>query len=81
MDKLIYKTFAWPVNPHTYKEVCRREPVYLTANGITDFVSMSEMSRVISGSGVFFGEGALEKFRELVALFEDGSVGILDHPV
>lgn len=81
MDALIYKTFAWPVNPHTYKEVCYREPVYLTANGITDFVSMSEMGRVISGSGAFFGEGALGKFKELMKLFEDGSLGILDHPV
>ena len=81
MGPLCYKTFVWPVNPQTYQEVCRREPVYLTANGITDFVSMSEMSRVISGSGAFFGEGALDSFKELVKLFEDGTLGILDHPV
>lgn len=81
MDALIYKDFAWPVNPQIYKEACHREPVYLTANGITDFVSMSEMGRVISGSGAFFGEGALESFKQLMKLFEDGSVGLLDHPV
>ena len=81
MDAMSYKTFVWPVNPHTYKEACHRDPVYLTSNGITDFVSMSAMGRVISGSGAFFGEGALEAFQELAELFEDGTAGDLEHPV
>ena len=42
---------------------------------------MGEMTRVISGSGAFFGENAFSKFRELVKVFEDGSAGSLEHPV
>lgn len=81
MDYLIYKTFVWPTNPHTYREVCSREPVYLTSNGITNFVSMSAMRRVITGSGAFFGEDAFTRFKELMKLFEDSTTGLLDHPV
>lgn len=81
MSSLSYKTFLWPRNPHTYKEVCTREPQYITQDGLPCFNGMGDMRRVISGSGVFFGEGAYMKFKELIQLMEDRTPGDLKHPV
>lgn len=81
MDYLSYKTFVWPHNPHTYKEEYIREPKFRTENGITSFDSMGGMQRIITGSGVFFGEDAFTQFRTLATLFEDKDPGNLEHPV
>ena len=70
MDFLSYKTFVWPHNPHTYKEEYIREPKFRTENGITSFDSMGGMQRIITGSGVFFGEDAFTQFRMLAKLFD-----------
>lgn len=81
MDYLSYKTFVWPNNPHTYREEYVRQPQYSTSGGVTAFDGMGDMKRIITGSGVFFGEGAFESFRDLAKLFEDGKAGNLEHPV
>ena len=81
MEALSYKTFIWPHNPHTYKETSRREPKYYTESGVTLFDSMGPMKRTITGSGVFFGEGAFQYYKELAKLFEENKPGDLRHPI
>lgn len=82
MANLTYKTYSWPVNPETYHESYEREPVYDKAeDGSTVFSGMGPMKRVITGSGAFFGDDASTNFGKLAALFADGSVGSLVHPV
>lgn len=81
MDYLSYKTFVWPQNPHTYREVTTRTPVYYTQDGETYFRGMSGLKRTISGSGVFYGEDAYEQYKKLQKLSEDMSAGNLEHPI
>lgn len=81
MDYLSYKTFVWPQNPHTYREESVREPQYHTEDGETYYDGMGDLKRVISGSGVFYGEDAFDQFKKLVKLVEDASAGNLEHPV
>lgn len=81
MDKLVYRGFVWPHNPHTYKEEYIREPQYYKEDGITYYDSMGPMRRIITGSGVFFGEDAFQQFEALADLFAEGEAGDLLHPV
>ena len=81
MDKLSYKTFVWPQNPHTYKEEYLRTPQYQTVEGVAYFDGMSEMKQVITGKGAFFGADAFNQFKTLAQLFADGTPGNLEHPV
>ncbi len=81
MDKLSYKTFVWPHNPHTYQEESVREPRYVTQDGESYFDGMGAMKRQISGSGVFYGANAFDQFKRLAALFEESSAGNLQHPI
>lgn len=81
MELLIYKTFVWPQNPHTYQEEYIREPQYYTQDGETYYEGMGEMKRIITGSGVFYGDNAYTEFKKLVALFEDSAPGNLEHPI
>ena len=81
MDFLSYKTFVWPQNPHTYREVTTRTPVYYTQDGETYFRGMSGLKRIISGSGVFYGEDADDQYKKLQKLSEDVSAVNLEHPI
>ena len=81
MDFLSYKTFVWPQNPHTYREVTTRTPEYMTKDGIAYFQGMSGLKRTISGSGVFYGENAYDQYKQLQKLSEDMSAGNLEHPI
>jgi len=81
MEKMSYKTFVWPRNPHTYKEEYIRQPHFITVDGETYFNHMGDMQRVITGTGVFFGETAYEDFRRLAKLFEEEEPGDLELPL
>ena len=81
MDSLIYKSFVWPHNPHTYKEEYVREAKYYTEDGIKYFDSMGPVKQVITGSGVFFGENAVRDFQALAELFDQEEAGNLQHPL
>lgn len=82
MEKLQFKTFVWPQNPHTYREEYLREPVYGKDElGETVFLGMGPMKRTVTGEGVFFGATAFASFRALSALFGESSTGSLIHPV
>ena len=82
MEKLSYKTFVWPQNPHTYREECFRDGEYQKNDAGEDvFQKMGLMSRTITGEGVFFGETAYADFRALAKLFDDADPGNLEHPL
>ena len=81
MDKLTYKTFTWPQNPHTYKEECIREPHFITVDRQTYFEGIGKMQRIITGTGTFFGENAISSFQDLAELFEENDPGNLQHPL
>lgn len=82
MEKMSFKTFVWPQNPHTYKETLKREPVfYKEEDGGFYFEGMGPVKREITGSGVFQGETAYDDFRRLLALFDKPAAGDLQHPI
>ncbi len=81
MDYLSYKTFVWPRNPTTYREVATRTPVYYTQDGETYFQGMSDLKRTIYGTGVFYGEDAYDQYKNLQKLLNDMSAGNLEHPI
>lgn len=80
MMALKFKKYTWPNDPHTYREVLRRQPQYTTSGGETSYSGMGATGRVITASGVFFGETAYEDFEELMELAEDNTAGELFHP-
>lgn len=81
MDKLKYKTFVWPHNPTVYKDEYVRSPRYRIVDGEIYYLGMGDVQRVISGSGVFFGENAFADFKKLAFLFDDTTPGDLVHPI
>ena len=81
MDFLSYKTFVWPQNPHTYREVATRTPEYYTQDGEVYFGGMSALKRTITGSGVFYGADAYEQYLKLQKLAEEVNAGNLEHPI
>ena len=81
MEKLSYKTFVWPQNPHTYREEYLRVPHFFTVEGETYFDGIGDMQQIITGSGTFFGETAYADFQRLAKLFEDRGAGNLEHPL
>lgn len=81
MDKLSFKTFTFPINPHTYQEEYIREPKYRTQDGQTVYDDMGEVKKIITGKGVFYGEDAFAQFKKLAALFEEKAAGNVQHPI
>lgn len=82
MEKMSFKTFVWPQNPHTYHEETTREAVYeKDEEGEDVFQGMGLMKRTITGSGAFFGEEAFSQYQKLEKLFEETTPGDLEHPV
>ena len=81
MDYLSFKTFVWPQNPTTYREVATRTPEYYTQDGETYYRGMSNLKRTISGTGVFYGEDAYEQYLKLQKLMNEMSAGNLAHPI
>lgn len=82
MDKMSYKTFVFPNNPHTYEEQCSREAKYEKNDAGEDvFQGLGPLQRTVTGEGRFFGELAFENFRNLAKLMEETTPGNLVHPI
>lgn len=77
---LQFKEFIWPNDPHTYREVLSRQPQYTTSGGLAVYSGMGDTCRVITASGVFYGEDAYEDFCNLMKVAEETSAGELFHP-
>ena len=55
MEKMSYKTFVWPQNPHFYHEETSREAVYEKNEAGEDvFKGMGLMKRTITAEGWVF---------------------------
>ena len=82
MEKLIYKSFIWPINPDTYQESWSREGVYRKNEAQEDvFIGMNMKKCRITGTGVFLGDSAVADYQALEKLFAEVSPGNLEHPV
>ena len=82
MEKLKFRDFVWPQNPHTYRENYWRDPEYIRdVNGNESFTGLSGKRCVITGEGVFFGAGAYQNFLNLSSQLDDRTEGLLVHPL
>lgn len=77
-----FKDYTWPNNPRTFEVSSSRE-VRSHKLPFSGFViqDMGKNRRVFKGEGEFAGEDAYESFRRLTEVFDEGSAGILTHPV
>jgi len=82
MDRMQFKTFVWPENPEAFRITAVRSPIYTVSN-TQDYVydDLGPMCRIISGSGVFRGEYAVQNYNTLQVLMANGTVGELIHPL
>ena len=74
--------FTWYSGPEKYQEKCTREPVYVRNEaGVTVFSGMSQVRRVITGSGTFVGRNAYTYFKALMAKVNLSEPAMLTHPI
>lgn len=77
-----FKEFTWPHNPEVYTvEYRRRIAVHQVPFGPCVMQELGGSYRVLKGEGVFAGEGAYGRFKELAAVFQEEGPGLLVHPV
>ena len=77
-----FKEFTWPHNPEVYSvEHRRRIAVHQVPFGGCVMQELGGSYRVLKGEGVFAGEGAYQRFRELTEVFWSEGPGLLVHPV
>ncbi|MBR6425453.1 MAG: LysM peptidoglycan-binding domain-containing protein [Oscillospiraceae bacterium] len=82
LSRMRFKSFVWPHNPSRYRVyLARRQAVQTLPMGENVVQDLGAQCRIMEGEGAFFGEDAYKRFGELAALFEDGTPGILMHPV
>lgn len=77
-----FKEFTWPHNPEVYTvEYRRRIAVHQAPFGPCVMQELGGSYRVLKGEGVFAGEGAYQRFKELAEVFRSEGPGLLVHPV
>lgn len=82
MNKLKFQDWVWPENPETFLIRAERTPEYEKAeDGTMTYNGMSQLSRTISGRGVFQGKYAATYYLALAAYLRAGEAGELVHPV
>lgn len=82
MDRMQFKTFVWPENPETFRIQAVRSPIYTVSQTQDyEYEGLGPMCRIISGSGVFCGEYAVENYNTLQVLMANGTAGELVHPL
>lgn len=82
MEKMKFRMFTWPENPETFRIKAVREPLYtINGDGTLTYDGLAPLCRVVTGSGVFWGENAVDSFNSLAVLMANGAVGDLVHPV
>ena len=82
MNRMEFKDFVWRTNPETFRIRAVRMPIF-TVDDKNDYVyqGLSPMCREISGSGVFFGQYAVQSYNTIQVLMSNGTVGELKHPL
>ena len=77
-----FKEFTWPHNPEVYTvEYRRRVAVHQIPFGPCVMQELGSAYRVLQGEGVFVGEDAYQRFKELAEVFRQEGPGLLVHPV
>lgn len=77
-----FKEFTWPHNPEAYTvEYRRRVAVHQVPFGGCVMQELGGSYRVLKGEGVFTGEDAYRRFKELAEVFQSEGPGLLVHPV
>ena len=77
-----FKNYTWPHNPATFEVTNRRVLAsYKSPFGKTFIRDMGRSYRVFRGEGEFAGEHAYDSFKELENVFNEGTSGLLSHPV
>ena len=82
LSPMRFKSYVWPHNPKTFEVTEKRRlsvnPIPFGRHWVTD---MGTDCRVLRGEGEFAGAGAYEEFMRLKAVFDEGTPGVLVHPV
>ncbi len=77
-----FKEFTWPHNPEIYTvERRRRIAVHQVPFGPCVMQELGGSYRVLKGEGVFTGEDAYQRFKDLAEVFQEEGPGLLIHPV
>lgn len=77
-----FKDYVWPHNPKTFEITeKRRLAVNPVPFGKGTVMDMGVDFRVLQGEGEFVGDSAYDEFLKLKAVFDEGTAGILVHPV
>ena len=77
-----FKGYVWPHNPKNFEITERRRlAVNPVPFGKYTVMDMGVDQRVLKGEGEFVGENAYDEFLKLKEVFDEGTAGILVHPV
>lgn len=81
MGTMQFKSFSWPNDPETYTlSGERRTAVQKIPLGAFVVQDLGRTCMVLRGEGEFFGPGAYESYRALLAVFQEEGAGMLVHP-
>ena len=82
LSPMRFKDYVWPHNPKTFEVTdVRRLTVNPVPFGRWSVTDMGTNARVLKGEGEFVGDDAYDEFLKLKAVFDEGTPGILVHPV
>lgn len=82
LSPMRFKQFVWPHNPRVYSTTFEREmAVNKIPMGRYHLQSLGRTCRIFRGEGEFTGQGAYDTFKQLEAVFQEESPGMLVHPV
>ncbi len=81
MATMKFMTFTFPEDPEEFRIMAQRQPQYTVgSDGLISYQGLGPMCRVISGSGVFRGSTAVDRFNSLSVIMAAGRAGDLIHP-
>ena len=82
LSPMRFKNYVWPHNPKTFEVTdVRRLTVNPVPFGRWTVTDMGCEARVLKGEGEFVGDDAYDEFMKLKAVFDEGTPGVLVHPV
>lgn len=82
LTKMRYKSFVWPHNPSSYSiSFARNQAVHALPMGDYQIQDLGRTCRIMKGEGAFYGPDAYRTFQALARLFDEGTPGVLIHPV
>ena len=81
-DKMKFMMFRFPENPEEFRIYMVTEPEYrIDEYDQYEYTGLGPMCRVYTGSGVFTGPDAAQRFNALQVIMTTRSAGELYHPI